>query len=142
MELLIYSLLIGFLKQTSGVMCSQCDSDIDPFCMENPPSPVNCTLCGHFDKETYECAQYHIVEYCITERRYINDTLVRITRDCSPASMPESCEYITVHESQMKVCFKTCKFNGCNSSGKPIIFTGQYFYVILIFLQCVILWWR
>ena len=53
-------------------MCSQCDSDINPFCMENPPRPVNCTLCGEFDKQTYECAKYHAVEYCITERRYIN----------------------------------------------------------------------
>ena len=70
------------------------------------------------------------------------DTLVRVTRDCSPASVSESCEYITLHGDKMKVCFKTCKFNGCNSSGKPFIYTGPYFYLLLIFLHYVTSWRR
>ncbi|XP_053385912.1 uncharacterized protein LOC128550614 [Mercenaria mercenaria] len=140
MELLIYSLLIGSLKQTFGVMCSQCDSDLDPYCMESPPDPVNCTLCGSFDENTFECVQYHVVEYCITERRYINGTLVRITRDCSPASMPESCEFITQYGNIMKVCFRTCKTNGCNSSGEQVTSTAtlRYLYLTVAFLKYVL----
>ncbi|WAQ96401.1 hypothetical protein MAR_029091 [Mya arenaria] len=100
----------------AGVLCSQCDSDLDPYCREMPPPPENCTLCtlySHLD----ECLRYQEVNYCITERRYINDTLVRITRDCSPSSLPETCETITKLDVQIKVCFNTCKYSGCNSSG-------------------------
>lgn len=60
----------------SGVMCSQCDSDLDPYCVERPPAPQNCTLCGQFDEQSFKCTLYHEVQYCITERRYMNGKIL------------------------------------------------------------------
>ena len=44
-------------------------------------------------------------------------SLIRLTRDCSPALMRKTCEYITEHDRPIKVCFTTCKTSGCNVNG-------------------------
>ncbi|KAL4222656.1 hypothetical protein ACF0H5_018698 [Mactra antiquata] len=100
----------------SCIMCSQCDSEVDPYCMEYPPYPRNCSVCVQFAPHDEICTAYREVEYCITEKRFINDTMIRITRDCSPVSMPGTCEYITQHATSIRVCFTTCKFDGCNTA--------------------------
>ena len=60
------------LFSACAIQCSQRDSDIDPACLDDPPTPHNCSSCSMFDPFTGACRSLSEASRCIIEKRYIN----------------------------------------------------------------------
>ncbi|XP_065581819.1 U-scoloptoxin(05)-Cw1a-like [Artemia franciscana] len=93
------------VTSVKGLQCVLCLSELDPKCINNPPPPIQCE---------------RDASHCMLVREFSqNGTMVSLTRTCSPIGLGnvEECEDGTTSDGKpARVCHKTCKIDGCNTS--------------------------
>ncbi|XP_064610010.1 U-scoloptoxin(05)-Sa1a-like [Liolophura sinensis] len=112
-------LVLVFIPFGQAIMCSQCDSLTHEYCESVPPSPTPCAFCEIKDTETGKCLNYTEYNFCITMKKYVNETLIRTTRSCNPISIGADCRpAIDKNKQPVKICFDSCNTDGCNFSDR------------------------
>ncbi|XP_074647957.1 U-scoloptoxin(05)-Er3a-like [Tubulanus polymorphus] len=102
--------VVFLIVTTEAILCSQCDSKKDISCQLNPPMPTNCT------EENQFCI--------VIEEKDENDTLLSVSRGCSPLSMSTDCLPGTGPENRaLTLCYISCQEDGCNEANYS---RGQY----------------
>jgi hypothetical protein len=105
----ILVITLDVVSTGEGLMCSKCNSHtekIEGECEINPPNPTRCPSSNSV--------------FCITAKELAEDgTLLGFVRDCSTAKKQDECQEIEQShnaKSPFKICYTTCKSNGCNRS--------------------------